>query len=78
MCQPGTGQWAPPGTPPELPCQVHGDTTPGSHEGQRRRSPPSPAVMAGQPQGNVIPRGLGWELVTSFFFFLVKAKLESF
>ena len=36
-------------------------------------------VMAGQPQGNVIPCGLGWELVTSFFFFffLVKAKLTS-
>lgn len=33
-------------------------------------------VMAGKPQRNVIPRGLGWELVTSFFF-LVKAKLAS-
>lgn len=33
-------------------------------------------VMAGQPQGNVIPRSLGWGLVTSFFFF-VKAKLAS-
>lgn len=68
MRQLGTSRRAPPGTPPELPCQVHGDTAQGSRERQQR-SPPSPMVMAGQPQSNVIPRGLGWELVTSFFFF---------
>lgn len=49
------------------PRQVQGDAAPGSHERQWRRSPPSPVVMAGQPQGNVIPRSLGWGLVTSFF-----------
>lgn len=60
------------------PRQVHGDTALGSCERQRRRSPPSPMVMAGQPQGNVIPRSLGWGLVTSFFLCVcVKAKLAS-
>ena len=61
------------------PRQVHGDAALGSRERQRRRSPPSPRVMAGRPQGNVIPRRLGWGLVTSFFFFFffVKAKLAS-